>query len=67
MSGVFLRNGDDLVAMIETPYEAESVLQELLARDIGVLFLFLVAHEIDRGPESLAALGAAQAAREPAR
>jgi hypothetical protein len=31
MSGVFLRRGDELIAMIETPYEAESVLQELLA------------------------------------
>ncbi len=34
---------------------------------LGILFLFLVSHEIDRGPESLAALGAAQAAREAAR
>jgi len=32
MSGVFLRRGEDLVAMVETPYEAESVLQQLLAR-----------------------------------
>src|SRR4051812_30760914 len=32
MSGIFLRQGDDLVAMLEAPYEAESVLQELLAR-----------------------------------
>jgi hypothetical protein len=32
VSGVFLRHGDGLVEMIETPYEAESLLQELLAR-----------------------------------
>jgi hypothetical protein len=32
MPGVFLRQGENLVAMTETPYEAESVLQELLER-----------------------------------
>jgi hypothetical protein len=32
MSGVFLRQGDDYVAMTEAPYEQETVLQELLAR-----------------------------------
>jgi len=30
MPGVFLRHGEDLVAMVEAPYEAEAVLQELL-------------------------------------
>lgn len=30
MAGVFLRQGDELVAMVEAPYEAEAVLQELL-------------------------------------
>jgi hypothetical protein len=30
MPGVFLRQGDELVAMVEAPYEAEAVLQELL-------------------------------------
>jgi cytochrome bd ubiquinol oxidase subunit I len=34
---------------------------------LGILFLFLVSHEIDRGPEALAALGAAQTAGEPVR
>jgi hypothetical protein len=32
MGGVFLRQDDELVAMTEAPYDAESVLQELLAR-----------------------------------
>jgi hypothetical protein len=30
MPGVFLRQGDDLIAMVEAPYEAEALLQELL-------------------------------------
>jgi hypothetical protein len=30
MSGIFLRQGDELVPMVEVPYEAETVLQELL-------------------------------------
>lgn len=34
---------------------------------LGILFLFLVSHEIDRGPEALASLNADQSAREPAR
>ncbi len=32
MSGIFLRQGDELVAMVEAPYEQEAVLQELLQR-----------------------------------
>jgi hypothetical protein len=32
MSGVFLTKGEGLVQMIETPYEAESILQDLVAR-----------------------------------
>jgi hypothetical protein len=30
MGGIFLRQGDELVPMVEAPYEAETVLQELL-------------------------------------
>jgi hypothetical protein len=37
VAGVFLRQGDDLVAMVETPYEAEAVLQELLAKHPALL------------------------------
>jgi hypothetical protein len=37
MPGVFLRKGEELVAMVETPYEAETLLQELLARYPGLL------------------------------
>jgi hypothetical protein len=32
LAGVFLRQGDDYVAMGEVPYEQEAILQELLAR-----------------------------------
>lgn len=32
MGGIFLRQGDELIPMTETPYEAETVLQQLLAQ-----------------------------------
>ena len=38
MAKVYLRQGDDFVAMRETPYEAETVLQELLAEHPELLF-----------------------------
>jgi len=37
MGGIFLRHGDDFIAMREAPYEAERVLQELLAEHPEVL------------------------------
>jgi hypothetical protein len=37
MSGIFLRQGDSFIAMREAPYEAERVLQELLAEHPEVL------------------------------
>jgi hypothetical protein len=35
--GIFLRHGDELLPMVEQPYEAETVLQELLASYPGLL------------------------------
>jgi hypothetical protein len=37
MSGIFLRQGDELVEMAERPYELEDRLQELLARHPNLL------------------------------
>jgi hypothetical protein len=35
--GIFVRDGDDLLPMWEQPYEAEAVLQKLLASYPGLL------------------------------
>jgi DNA-binding FrmR family transcriptional regulator len=37
MCAIFLKHGDELVEMVEQPYEAEDVLQQLLAVPDDVL------------------------------
>ena len=42
--GIFLRRGDELIAMTEQPYATESMLQELLAAHPALLSADGVAH-----------------------